>query len=154
MRDPSLWSVPPGCAPAPPFNASTSLAYMRAVFRAHVRAFVPRKIFVFVRNSLPEVIRREDGVMALFTNSSLGWFHTSSEIEPRLSCNSPTLKFRNCSAPGGEHRCMVKPVACVGTDPYKYNTFIDFCKRSITRCYAEPWASAFGGHGGQTDARW
>jgi hypothetical protein len=62
---------------------------------------------------------------ALFENGTLSWFHTSSEAEPRASF--------------GE---------------IKYKRFYDDCRSGMTMAYAEPWASAWGHHGGKTDDRW
>lgn len=60
-----------------------------------------------------------------FENGTLSWFHTSSEVEPRTG----------------------------GTEA-RYRQFYDFCRSGRTTCYAEPWASAWGHHGGKTDDRW
>lgn len=62
---------------------------------------------------------------AQFGRGELAWFHTSTEIEPR--------------AAWGE---------------LQYQTFLDSCRSGTTVGYAEQWASAWGHHGGQTDARW
>jgi hypothetical protein len=55
----------------------------------------------------------------------LGLFHTSSEAEPRT---------------GGTER--------------RYGLFYDYARAGDTVAYAEPWASAWGEHGGKLDARW
>jgi hypothetical protein len=60
-----------------------------------------------------------------FTSGRLAWFHTSSEAEPRS----------------------------VDTER-QYTTFVDFCRSGQTVAYAEPWASAWGEHGGGPDPRW
>lgn len=60
-----------------------------------------------------------------FKTGRLAWFHTSSELEPR--------------AAGIERQ---------------YGAFIDFCRSGQTVGYAEPWASAWGEHGGIVDPRW
>jgi len=60
-----------------------------------------------------------------FTSGRLAWFHTSSEAEPRS----------------------------VGTEQ-QYATFLDFCRTGQTVAFAEPWASAWGEHGGGPDPRW
>ncbi len=36
----------------------------------------------------------------------------------------------------------------------KYQRFYEYCRSGRTTAYAEPWASAWGHHGGQTDDRW
>lgn len=61
----------------------------------------------------------------LFADGTLSWFHTSSEVEPRGS----------------------------GTE-IQYKRFYDYCRSGRTTGYAEPWASAWGHHGGKTDDRW
>lgn len=60
-----------------------------------------------------------------FTRGRLAWFHTSSEAEPRSA----------------------------GTER-QYATFQDYCRSGQTVAYAEPWASAWGEHGGGPDPRW
>ena len=55
----------------------------------------------------------------------LALFHTSSEAEPRA----------------------------VGTER-QYGRFVDFARSGQTVAYAEPWASAWGEHGGMVDHRW
>ncbi|MHC4993572.1 MAG: beta-galactosidase [Planctomycetota bacterium] len=61
----------------------------------------------------------------LFEDGTLSWFHTSSEAEPRA-----TFAER------------------------KYQRFVRDCRSGKTTAYAEPWASTWGHHGGQTDDRW
>ena len=60
-----------------------------------------------------------------FRAGRLGLFHTSSEVEPRTA--------------GTERR---------------YGLFYDYARSGDTVAYAEPWASAWGEHGGKSDARW
>jgi hypothetical protein len=60
-----------------------------------------------------------------FARGRLAWFHTSSEAEPRST----------------------------GTER-QYATFQDYCRSGQTVAYAEPWASAWGEHGGGPDPRW
>lgn len=60
-----------------------------------------------------------------FKRGRLAWFHTSSELEPR--------------AAGIERQ---------------YGAFHDDCRSGATVGYAEPWASAWGEHGGILDSRW
>lgn len=62
---------------------------------------------------------------SMFEDGTLSWFHTSSEAEPRES--------------SGEA---------------KYRRFYDDCRSGMTTAYAEPWATAWGHHGGKTDDRW
>lgn len=80
------WHVPVGphaLSPAPPFNDSVPNMYIREVFRAYITGLQQQGVFVFVRNSLPEEIRSLPEYASLFDTGKLGWFHTSSEIEPR-----------------------------------------------------------------------
>jgi hypothetical protein len=60
-----------------------------------------------------------------FNRGRLAWFHTSSEAEPRST---------------GLER--------------QYGTFVDYARSGRTVAYAEPWASAWGEHGGGPDPRW
>ncbi len=60
-----------------------------------------------------------------FAHGRLALFHTSSEAEPRSS----------------------------GTER-QYAAFFDLARSGQTVAYAEPWASAWGEHGGQDDPRW
>lgn len=55
----------------------------------------------------------------------LGLFHTSSEVEPRT-----------------------------GMTERRYGMFYDYARSGETVAYAEPWASAWGEHGGRNDVRW
>ena len=59
-----------------------------------------------------------------FKNGRLCWFQTSSEVEPRKGVSD------------------------------QYQRFLDDCRTGKTLAYAEPWASAWGHHGGKTDPRW
>lgn len=60
-----------------------------------------------------------------FTRGRLAWFHTSSEAEPRSASTER-----------------------------QYATFQEYCRTGKTVGYAEPWASAWGEHGGGPDPRW
>lgn len=62
---------------------------------------------------------------AKFASGRLALFHTSSEAEPRSN----------------------------GTER-QYAAFLDLCRSGQTVAYAEPWASAWGEHGGMVDPRW
>lgn len=55
----------------------------------------------------------------------LGLFHTSSEVEPRTALTER-----------------------------RYGMFYDYARSGETVAYAEPWASAWGEHGGKSDVRW
>ncbi len=58
-------------------------------------------------------------------NGKLGLFHTSSEVEPRTALTER-----------------------------RYGMFYDYARSGETVAYAEPWASAWGEHGGKSDVRW
>ena len=58
-----------------------------------------------------------------FESGRLSWFHTSSEAEPRAHSE------------------------------WRYRRFHEDCRSGKTTAYAEPWASAWGDHGGKTDDR-
>lgn len=60
-----------------------------------------------------------------FESGQLALFHTSSEVEPRTSATQR-----------------------------RYGLFFDYARTGKTVAYAEPWASAWGEHGGKTDVRW
>ena len=60
LRNSSLWIVPEGVTPAPPFESQgTRLNYTRAVFAAHVESFVGGPVLLLARNSLEQAIRDE-----------------------------------------------------------------------------------------------
>lgn len=59
-----------------------------------------------------------------FKTGRLCWFHTSTEVEPRQGVSG------------------------------QYEQFLADCRTGKTLAYAEPWASAWGHHGGKTDPRW
>ncbi|MCX7006438.1 MAG: hypothetical protein NTY53_04185 [Kiritimatiellaeota bacterium] len=59
-----------------------------------------------------------------FKKGRLCWFHTSSEMEPRKGVSG------------------------------QYGQFLADCRTGKTLAYAEPWASAWGDHGGKSDPRW
>ncbi len=59
-----------------------------------------------------------------FKAGRLCWFHTSSEMEPRKGVSE------------------------------QYEQFLADCRTGKTLAYAEPWASAWGDHGGKADPRW
>ena len=97
------------------------------------RAYQTRVFETFVREFPPEtrVFVRNSIAPELrksfaqdFTTGRLCWFHTSSEVEPRKGVSG------------------------------QYQQFLDDCRTGKTLAYAEPWASAWGHHGGKTDPRW
>lgn len=121
-RDLSRWVVPRGAAQGPVWSKEQAEAYDAAVVETFVSGF-SGKVRVFVRNNVgPEIAGK---YRSLFDSGKLGWFHTSSEAEPRSS----------------------------GTE-IQYRRFFEDCRGGKTTAYAEPWASAWGDHGGLTDDRW
>ncbi|MCK5608172.1 beta-galactosidase [Candidatus Pacearchaeota archaeon] len=118
------WILPEGIEKKDlqPWSSDVAKNYRKAVVETFLKSFenVGR---VFVRNNV------EDELVAAFRKDidqgKIGWFHTSSEAEPR-----------NTSA------------------ERKYRRFYDDCRSGKTSAYAEPWASAWGHHGGKTDDRW
>jgi hypothetical protein len=144
LRNNSLWVIPKGVTPAAPFNGvpgaeGTQLQYTKRVFAAHVSSFVGGPVRLLARNNLDQQIRDAHltgsdaarfGVKTygeLMARGMVGWFHTSSEMEPRLYGNGKS-----------------------GDWP-QYMTFARDCARTV--CYAEPWADAWGFHG-RRDSRW
>jgi len=116
------WIVPKGGDPGPEWKGEIASAYKAAVVEAFAKDFCP-EMFVFVRNNIePEIRSKYEN---LFQTGKLGWFHTSSEMEPR--------------GQGGERQ---------------YRTFVDYCRSGKTLGYAESWADSWGRHGGKTDPRW
>ena len=112
-----------------PSGASPGEAFTPAL----ARAYQTRVLETFVKEFSPHtrVFVRNNITPDLsgqfekdFNTGSLCWFHTSSEVEPRKG----------------------------GID--QYQRFLDDCRTGKTLAYAEPWASAWGHHGGKTDPRW
>ena len=143
QRNASLWIVPEGVTLAPPFDGTpgrsgTQLQYTTAVFAAHANSFVGGPVLLLARNNLDQQIRNAKiaGPAARFAKTyadlmsegHVGWFHTSSEMEPR--------------AYGAKGESGDSP---------QYETFAKDCARTV--CYAEPWADAWGFHG-RRDPRW
>ena len=92
-----------------------------------IEAFIEHftpEITVFVRNNAVDRFREDSQFLDFLNSGRLSLFHTSSEVEPR---------------PHGEG---------------KYLAFIEFCRSGKTLGYAEPWADAWGRHGGKMDPRW
>lgn len=124
LRAPEHWTAPPG---APHEGIPPYTNAVRDAYEAQViEAY--RKGFA---DWLTVFVRNniEDavaqGFKADFQAGRLGLFHTSSEAEPRSSHTEN-----------------------------QYGKFYDFCRTGRTVGYAEPWASAWGEHGGKDDARW
>jgi hypothetical protein len=123
-RAPEAWTVPAGIDPALPWTRQIGLDYRRGVTEAFVRSFVP-DVRVFLRNNA--IGGRDElpaEIPAMLDNGRLALFHTSSEMEPRKGSAG------------------------------QYEAFLRYCRPGKTVCYAEPWADAWGRHGGKTDPRW
>jgi len=121
-RAPGRWTTPQGVTPGEPWTAEAGMQYKQEVVRTFVRRIAPRT-HVFVRNNIEDEIRGE--LQPQFESGKLGWFHTSTEVEPR---GAGTVK--------------------------QYQTFLDYARTGKTDAYAESWADAWGYHGGIRDARW
>jgi hypothetical protein len=119
-QDLTKWIVPPGVEPGPPWSSEQVARYERAVVDTFVDHLSPHAK-IFVRNNVDPKIAEQ--YRSLFETGKLGWFHTSSEAEPR----SRGLEGQ-------------------------YKRFYDDCRSGKTVGYAEPWASAWGDHG-KTDLR-
>ncbi len=117
----TAWTVPNGVQPGTDYSQDVVLQYQDAVVTTFIEYLSPY-VKIFVRNTIkPEI---EERYRDLFESGKIGWFHTSSEAEPRSS----------------------------GLE-YKYIRFYKDCRSGTTVGYAEPWASAWGDHGGLEDDR-
>jgi len=123
-RSPDAWIIPTGVDPdtVKPWTPSTVEEYTGAIVDTYIESF-GGSVRVFVRNGVADSV--EQRYRNQFENGTLGWFHTSSEVEPRST--------------GTERR---------------YLRFYRDCRSGKTTAYAEPWASCWGHHGGKTDDRW
>lgn len=120
-RTAAAWTVPSGVEPGVDHTQQVVLEYQDAVVTTFIEQLSPY-VKIFVRNTIkPEI---EERYRHLFDTGKIGWFHTSSEAEPRST----------------------------GLE-YKYIRFHMDCRSGTTVGYAEPWASAWGDHGGQEDHR-
>jgi hypothetical protein len=119
-QDLAKWIVPPGAQPGPPWSPTQVADYEKAVVNTFVSDLSPHAK-IFVRNNVDAKIAEH--YRRSFESGKLGWFHTSSEAEPRSR---------------GLER--------------QYQRFYDDCRSGKTVGYAEPWASAWGDHG-KTDHR-
>lgn len=121
---PDRWNFPAGVprADLPSWNADTERRYYRGLVAAYLDAFGGH-FRVFLRNGIANDVVAP--FRPKFADGTLGWFHTSSEAEPRSSATE-----------------------------FRYRRFYDDARSGHTLAYAEPWASAWGQHGGKTDDRW
>jgi hypothetical protein len=123
-RDPSRWTAPEGSAPPGRWSRETGSAYRNSVVGNFTEAFLPQ-LRVFLRNNLVNGREEAPGeILPMLEEGKLALFHTSSEMEPRKGNSA------------------------------QYESFLRYCRSGKTVCYAEPWADAWGRHGGQTDPRW
>lgn len=123
-RDPAVWDFPEGV------SRESAVEWTRDVGDEYIAAVVDTYI-----ESLDGVCRIfvrngvpvevEEAYRDRFEDGTLSWFHTSSEAEPRA----------------------------LHTE-WRYLRFHGDCRSGKTTAYAEPWASCWGHHGGQTDDRW
>ena len=121
---PGAWTVPKEC------DRAGIVPWTNAVDAAYVKAVVDTYIRTFSGSIRVFVRNNIDPAIVKqyekdFQRGALSWFHTSSEAEPRASYAER-----------------------------KYGRFYDYCRSGKTTAYAEPWASAWGHHGGKTDDRW
>lgn len=124
-RNPSRWTFPAG----EPRDASLP-SYSDAVRADYSRRVVDAYVRAFSDWTVVFLRNNFDpelipGLEADLRAGRIGLFHTSSEAEPRAS---------------GVER--------------QYVRFLDYARPGHTLAYAEPWASAWGEHGGQVDPRW
>ncbi len=130
-RDLKQWKIPK--------NADKSIAlqawshevganYERLVLDNYIKLFA-NSVTVFVRNNISNELEAE--YKKEFESGKLGWFHTSSELEPHA------------------------PEVGINADDVEtqYRRFIEYCRSGKTLGYAEPWASAWGHHATKDD-RW
>lgn len=124
-QGPEAWILPQG------MNRSTLVRWTLAVGEAYLKAVTDTYVALFRDSGIRVFVRngiseeQEETYRPLFESGALSWFHTSSEAEPRSG----------------------------GTE-FRYRRFYDDCRSGKTIAYAEPWASAWGHHGGLTDDRW
>ena len=113
-----------------PKGVTDALPWKSEYNTAYKTAVVAKHVELFADSHIRVFMRNniDDNIrkdyIDLFKKGKLAWFHTSSEADPRAQ----------------------------GTE-IQYITFMDYCRTGYTLGYAEPWASAFGVHGGQTDPR-
>ncbi|MCF7847221.1 MAG: beta-galactosidase [Kiritimatiellales bacterium] len=118
------WIVPKGV------DHKTVTRYDKKVVEEYLRSVVDTYVSNFkgkIRVFVRNGVKEEviGPYRSMFEDGTLSWFHTSSEAEPRASFAEE-----------------------------KYRRFFDDCRSGMTTAYAEPWASAWGHHGGKTDDRW
>ena len=126
------WIVPEGTDKSIPLQAwsdEVSSQYEIFVLDNYIELFA-NTVRVFVRNNISTAL--EAKYRSKFESGKLCWFHTSSEAEPHapdVSINAADVELQ-------------------------YRRFYQDCRSGKTLGYAEPWASAWGHHGPETDDRW
>jgi len=131
-RDLKQWIVPGGTDASLPLQAwsdEIGEQYEIFVLDNYIQLFADA-VRVFVRNNISTAL--EAKYKSKFESGKLSWFHTSSELEPHapdVSINAANVELQ-------------------------YKRFYDDCRSGKTLGYAEPWASAWGHHGGEVDDRW
>jgi hypothetical protein len=122
----SAWTIPAGDEQATAWSKTAQLDYQKKVLDAFVSEFVKGQ-----EKPLPVFVRNNLEEVLIepykedFAKGVLSWFHTSSEIEPRGASVAR-----------------------------QYEVFRTYVLPGLTLGYAEPWASAWGDHGGKVDPRW
>jgi hypothetical protein len=130
-RDLQQWIVPEKADKSivlQPWSAEVAANYERLVLDNYIKLF-SNSVRVFVRNNISPELEAE--YKQAFESGRLGWFHTSSELEPHA------------------------PEVGINADDVEmqYRRFIEYCRSGKTLGYAEPWASAWGHHA-KKDDRW
>jgi len=131
-RDLTQWIVPEGTDRSIPLQAYSdeiSDQYEIFVLDNYIQLF-DNTVKVFVRNNISKAL--EAKYKSKFESGKLCWFHTSSEAEP----HAPDVAINAADV------------------ELQYLRFYQDCRSGKTVGYAEPWASAWGHHGPETDDRW
>lgn len=131
-RDLKQWIVPEGADKSIPLQAysdEVSDQYEIFVLDNYIELFAD-DVRVFVRNNISKAL--ETKYKSKFESGKLNWFHTSSEAEP----HAPDVAINAADV------------------ELQYLRFYQDCRSGKTLGYAEPWASAWGDHGGELDDRW
>ncbi len=123
-RNPGAWKIPSGV------SVAGVPVYSESVQQRYVTQTVETYKEEFSKWAVVFVRNLVDGdVLARIApdlrEGRLALFHTSSEVEPRTALTER-----------------------------RYGMFYDFARSGETVAYAEPWASAWGEHGGKNDVRW
>lgn len=76
------WYTPPGVEKGIEYTEALRIKYMKAILSSYIRN-MSDSFTVFVRNNISKELREDFEDM--WENGTLAWFHTSSEIEPRMN---------------------------------------------------------------------